>query len=254
MRIVTNTKLATRNRSIATYLFVATFIVLIGGFFFVNQSLFTQEDTATINPTTLLLQVLVLPIAFIMTVISIRMTNLWARQPRPEVVLAESLKGLGKKSVLYNYHHIPTRHLLICPRGVFAIVTRWHEGRYSVENDMWRTQANAISRALSALRRDNVGNPSQEAIQAAEHAQKLLAKYAPDVKVQPLVFFLSPRAEVTVDEASVQVTFAEGSKQKPTLKDYLREIARTAEQSSRKTTSTMPLSDEAIAAFERDTL
>ncbi len=77
-----------------------------------------------------LVQTAILPIAFITTIVSVRMTNLWVRQPRPEVVIREGLKGLSNKSVLYSYYHFPARHVLICPQGVFAMVTRFQDGRY----------------------------------------------------------------------------------------------------------------------------
>ena len=80
MRVINNTKLAKRNRQIASYLFIVTMLVLVGSFFLVNQSLFTgSAETSLI----LLLQGLSLPVAFILTIISVRMTNLWAREPRP---------------------------------------------------------------------------------------------------------------------------------------------------------------------------
>ncbi len=250
MRVVINTKLADRNRSIATYLFIATFVLLIGGFIFINQSLFTGETS--IDSVTLLLQVLILPIAFVLTIISIRMTNLWARRPRPEDVILEGLKGLSKKSVLYHYYHFPTRHLLISPQGVFAIVTRWHEGNYSVSNDVWRTKANPLSRTLSSLRMDGIGNPSLEAKRAAEHAQKLLAEYAPNMVVQPLVVFISPKAQVEVSEEGVSIAFADG-KQKPSLKDFMRDVARSSDGTGRNKVN-LPLTDEQLASFERKTV
>lgn len=246
MRTVTNVKLAKRNRSIATYLFVATLIVLIGGFFFVNQSLFTED---TITGATLILQALTLPIAFLMTLFSIRMTNLWARNPRPDSILPEALKGLSKKSVLYNYYHLPTRHLLICPQGIFAIVTRWHEGKYAVKGNSWQTKANILSRLLSSLRMDGIGNPSAEAERAVKHAQSLLDKHVPNsgVQIKPLIVFLSPRAIVDIEDATIPVVFAD-SKQKPSLKDYMRDLNRDDKKHD------LPLTDAQLAALEMATV
>lgn len=247
MRVETNVKLASRNRSIANYLFLATLVVLIGGFFFINSSIFASE---TVDPTLLILQVLVLPVTFIMTLLSIRMTNLWARPPRPENVLPEALKGISKKSVLYNYYHLPVRHLLICPQGVFAIVTRWHDGTFDVENDEFHARINPISRFLSALRMDGVGNPIADAQKAAAHAQKLIQPFAPDVQVKPLVVFVNPRVELNVASSSVPVLYADG-KRKPSLKDYTRDLYASTPESRR---SLMPLTEEQIAAFEKATM
>jgi hypothetical protein len=76
MRVVMNKKLAERNRRIATYFFLATLVLLIGGFIFVNYSLFTGEIATTLIT---LLQCLILPVAFLLTIFSVRMTNIWAR-------------------------------------------------------------------------------------------------------------------------------------------------------------------------------
>ena len=125
MRVVINTKLAERLRQIATYLFLGTMVVLVGGFIFVNYSLFTGNLP---GPLIVLLQLLLIPVAFILTIVSVRLTNTWARRPYPEDVLKEALKGVSKKSIIYHYYHFPAAHVLIAPQGVFAITTRWHNG------------------------------------------------------------------------------------------------------------------------------
>jgi hypothetical protein len=246
MRTVTNTKLAQRNRQIATYLFIVTLVMLIGGFFLVNQSLFTNEapDTAV-----LILQSIILPLAFILTLISVRMTNLWARQPRPEDALEEALSGINKKSILYNYHHFPVRHLLICPQGVYVLVTRWHEGSFSVKasdkGDVWRSLQGFFGRFFTTIRMDGIGNPTKDAHRLTEHARKLLAPIAPDVKIEPLIVFLSPNVELDIDNPSVTVLYAD-PREEESLKNFLRESnANTGKKIS------LPLTDEQISAFEK---
>lgn len=250
MRVVTNTKLAERNRKLANYLFLVTLFVLIAGFFFVNAT--TIDQSGELDVAIFFLQALVLPVAFIMTLVSIRMTNLWARPPRPERVLTEAFKSLSKKSVLYNYYHLPIRHLLICPQGVFVIVTRWHDGRFEVTGDQWRTLANPISRFLSTLRMDGIGNPTEEALRLAEAAKKLLAPYAPDVSVQPVIVFVNPRAKLTIENPSVPVVYGD-SKNKPNLKDLMRDLY-LKKPGDAQSKAALPLTDEQIAAFEKATL
>ncbi len=250
MRIETNTKLAERNRKLANYLFLGTLFVLIAGFFFVNASAF--DPSGDINAGILFLQALVLPAAFIMTLISIRMTNLWARPPRPEKVLPEALKSLSKKSILYNYYHLPIRHLLICPQGVFVIVTRWHDGHFEVSGDQWRTLANPISRFLSTLRMDGIGNPTEEATRLAQKATELLQTHAPDVTVQPIVVFVHPRVKLTIENPTIPVVYAD-NKNKPNLKDLMRDLY-LKKTGDAQTKSALPLTDEQIASFEKATL
>ena len=114
MRLKTNKKLARRNRQITNYLFFGTFGALILGFVIINASLFTTDVPDTL---TLIAQSAILPVAFVLTVVSVRMTNLWARRPRPEDAIAGGLKGMSNKSVLYNYYHFPARHVLILSAG-----------------------------------------------------------------------------------------------------------------------------------------
>jgi hypothetical protein len=249
MRIVTNNKLARRNRQFATYLFFATMALLVASFFLINQNLFTEERR---DPLLMLAQALALPMAFLLTLISVRMTNLWAREPRPEKAIDEGLKGISKKSVLYNYYHIPARHVLIVPQGVFVIVTRWHPGKFSVEGNRWKTHAGAISKFFSSLRMDGVGNPTLDAKRAAEIIERELEDIAPDLEVQPLIVFIDPKAEFDTEDTAVPVLYAD-TKQKPNLKDYMRDLNRQAEAEGRKRTE-LPLTQQQIDEFEAKTL
>lgn len=242
MRVVTNTKLARRNRQIAQYLFFATFGILIIGLLVINQQAASMTEDNVMVVT--LMQTAILPIAFITTIISVRMTNLWVRLPRPEEVIPEGLKGIGNKSVLYNYYHFPARHVLIAPQGVFAIITRFQDGRFTVEGDRWQTRKSVLSRILSIFRFDNIGNPTADAIKAAEHVRKLLEPIAPGVEVKPLIIFTSPRAELTVVNSVVPVVYPTGKKALP-VKEALRESSKD---------NRMPLTPEQIEAFEQATL
>ena len=242
MRVETNERLARRNRQFAQYLFFATFGILILGLVFINQqaTAVTEDNMMVVT----LMQAAVLPIAFITTIVSVRMTNLWVRQPRPDVVIREGLKGISNKSVLYSYYHFPARHVLICPQGIFAMVTRFQEGHFSVEGDRWKTRKSAISRILSIFRFDNIGDPTADARRAAAHVKALLQPIAPDVEVYPVVVFVDPKADVVAVKPSVPVVFPAG-KRSPVLKDLLRDVGKD---------SRMSLTPEQIEAFEAATL
>ena len=266
MRVETNEALASRNRKIATYTFFLTFLGLIGGFFLINQTLFTGTVPSGIL---IFLQFLVLPIALVLTLVSVRMTNQWSRRPYPEDAIAEGLKGLSKKSILYNYHHMPARHVLIAPQGVFALTTRWHNGRYTVTGpagdtssgdapgdavaksaapvDQWQSHASALSRVFSGLRMDGIGNPSRDARRHADAVAKTFHQLGIDIPVQPLVVMISPEADLTLAHPSVPIVYAD-VKKKPTLKDYLRSKNRDTD------TSDLPLTADQLAQFEAATI
>lgn len=276
MRIVTHTKLVRRNRQAATWLFLVTLLLLIGGFFFINIDAFGGPDpfSGVIPPELiLLLQTMILPLAFALTLFSVRMTNLWARPPRPEKAIPEGLKGLHKSSILYNYYHFPARHVLICPQGVFAIVTRWHDGQFTIKGERFKSHKGAISRFLSMVRMDGIGFPTWDAERAANHVQKQLKDIAPDVEVKPLVVFVEPNVELTIEEAPpVPVIFAH-PKRSPNLTEFMRDINRDEQEaqeaqeqqakrskkkdkkpSKKPKAPTLPLTDEQIEAFEAATL
>ena len=251
MRIVTNKKLARRNRQITNYLFFGTFGALILGFVVINSSLFTGQAPDTLM---LLLQTAVLPVAFVLTIVSVRMTNLWARAPRPENAIQDGLKGLSNKSVLYNYYHFPARHVLICPQGVYAIVTRWHDQAFIIRDGKFHSQRNILSKFFSLIRFDGVGKPFRDAEAARQQVQGALDEIDSDITVQPLIVFVNPTAQLDLeDKLEAPVLFAD-PKQKPNLKDYLRDAKRELDDAKRKNASLMPLSDAQIEAFEQATL
>lgn len=263
MRIVTNEKLVKRNTKLAQYLFFFSLAVLILGFFGINYPLLGLDETSNLVGFLIVaLPMAILPVALITTLVSVRMTNLWIRRPRPEDALQEGLKGLSNKSVLYNYYHFPARHVLICPQGVFAFVTRFQDGEYSVEGDKWHTRRGFASRIFSIFRMDGIGNPSWDAQVAAKHVRSKLASIAPDVEVNPMVLFVDPRVTLDVVDPVVPVVHTD-SKTILTLKDYLRQIKGDGDeeeasgkkgQKKKKSASTFPLTDEQIDAFEAATL
>ena len=254
MRLKTNKKLARRNRQITNYLFFGTFGALILGFVIINASLFTTDVPDTL---TLIAQSAILPVAFVLTVVSVRMTNLWARRPRPEDAIAGGLKGMSNKSVLYNYYHFPARHVLICPQGVFTITTRWHDQSFTYRDGKFRSHKNIISKLFSLIRFDGVGKPLRDAEFACARVQRAIDDVAEGVAVQPLVVFIDPAADIDFeDQPDLPVLYAD-SKKSPNLKDFMRDRKRELDQlagdSKARNASLMPLTDEQIDAFEAAT-
>ncbi len=223
MRIETNTELVKRNRRTANLLFFFSMGVLIAGFLVANLQLTAQDGI------TLLLSVvlpwIVLPVGFISTLVSVRMTNLWVRQPRPEKAIPAGLKGLSKRSVLYNYYHFPARHVLISPQGVFAIITRYQDGIYSVDGDKWQSQGGLFAGIGRFFRRDAIGNPGEDARKAAAHVKGLLADKFPNIEVNPLVIFVDPKARLTINDPTVPVVYSDENRE-PNLRDYMRSLTQ----------------------------
>lgn len=223
MRIETNHGLVRRKRRQAQYLFFFSIAVLVGSFVYVNSQALGGQLPQPGSPEamlSLLLPALVLPFGVISSMVSVRMTNNWIRQPRPEQALQTGLKGLSNRSVLYNYLHMPLRHLLICPQGVFAITTRFQSGSYQVDGERWTTHEGFFSRLTSFFRRDGIGQPAAE---ARQHAARVQEHMPEGIEVHPLIVFVDPAATLAINDSPVPVLHAD-SKQEPNIRDFLRKI------------------------------
>lgn len=240
MRVETNKKLARRNRQYAQYASLIGLGMLILGLF-INFQLLSSEDVvlSTAVPFAILL------VTIISTTVAVRLNNNWARLPRPENALRDGLKGMSNKAVLYNYHHNPVRHVLIAPQGVFAITTRFQDGNFEVNGDRWKTKRGVLGRLTSLLRFDGIGEPTLEAQAHAAKLAKKLEPIAPDVPVQPLIVFTSPRVNVVIEDPVVPVLHAD-PKVQPSLKNYMRDVLKDGGYPT--------LTQEQIDAFEEATL
>lgn len=223
MRIETNHRLVRRNRRLAQYLFFFSIAVLVGSFVYVNSQALGGEMPQPGSPEAslaLLLPALVLPFGVISSMVSVRMTNNWIRRPRPEESLQTGLKGLSNRSVLYNYMHMPLRHLLICPQGVFAITTRFQNGSYEVDGERWTTHEGLFGRFTSFFRRDGIGQPAAEARQNAARIQEFMPQ---GIEVRPLIVFVDPEVRLEVRDSPVPVLHTD-SKREANIRDFLRKI------------------------------
>jgi hypothetical protein len=244
MRVETNQSLIQRNRRLAQIMFFVSLGLLSLGFIVTNSRLlFPTLSVDALLIVEFLLPIIILPLAFLSTLFSVRMTNLWVRLPRPDAVIPENLKGLGSGSVLYNYYHFPARHVLICPNGVFAIVTRFQRGVYTVEGSKWTTRRGIFETIFGIFRMDRLGNPSRDAEDAADEVQAVIDRIAPESKivVKPVVVFVDPRVQLTVVDPTVAVVHAQ-TNIKPSLKDYVKSQPKS-----------QMLSSAQIHAFEQAT-
>lgn len=215
MRVVTNEAHLSRYRRLSHILFFVSLAGMAAGFFY----------TWTADPSTSTqISCFLLPALLFMTLISVRMANTWIREPRPERVLEESLKGIGRRYTLFQ-HILPAPHVLIGPEGVFTITPQWHERSYRVSGKKWSGDRGLFARLTGYMRQDLLGNPFNEAQLHAQEMQKLVDKIAPDegIEVQPLIVFTSPKVTLEIDDPIIPVLYAD-PKKKPSLRGYLRDL------------------------------
>lgn len=213
MRVVINEAKVNRNRKISHLLFFASMAGMGVGFFYTWTA---PADSTQIS-------CMLLPMLLLMTITSVRMANTWIREPRPVNVLDEALKGLGQKYTIFHYL-LPAPHVLIGPEGVFTITPIWQPGEYQVKGNKWFGDGGLGRRLMGYFRQDLIGNPFRDAIFHGQQVQRLVNKLAPeaDIKVQPLVVFISPQVKVDIDNPLLPVLFSD-AKKKPSLRHYIRD-------------------------------
>jgi len=223
MRVVTNEAHLARYRRMSHILFFVSLAGMAAGLFYTWTADRTADRTAAPETSTSI-SCLLLPALLFMTLISVRMANTWIREPRPERVLEESLKGIGRRYTLFQ-HILPAPHVLIGPEGVFTITVQWHERQYRVSGSKWAGDRGLFARISGYMRQDMLGNPFNEARLHAQAMQKLVDKIAPDegIEVQPLIVFTSPKVMLEIDDPIIPVLYA-NPKKKPSLRDYLRDL------------------------------
>ena len=215
MRVVTNEAHIARNRRISHILFFVSLAGMAAGFFY----------TWTADPaTSTQISCFLLPALLFMTLISVRMANTWIREPRPERVIEESLKGVGRRYTLFQ-HILPAPHVVIGPEGVFTVTPVWQEKQYRVSGKKWTGDRGLLARLTGYMRQDLLGNPFNEAQLHAQEMQKFVNKIAPDseIEVQPLVVFTSQKVTLDIEDPIIPVLYA-NPKKKPSLRDYLRDL------------------------------
>ncbi|MFP4321091.1 MAG: hypothetical protein ACLFTK_01415 [Anaerolineales bacterium] len=216
MRVVTNENTIDRNKRWAQLLFFLSMGALIASFFF--SSSIQSADLG------IFFQCVVMPLLLVMVITSVRMTNLWVREPAPWKALREGLKGIGNDAVLYHYL-MPADHVLVNSAGIFAITTRFQDRPQKIVDDKWENR----SGILTYMRQEQLGDPTREAKLKAKQTEVFLQELLQDdsIEVQPLVVFTHPRASVEMEgEQTIPVLYASPDRKKSSIKSYLKDVAK----------------------------
>jgi hypothetical protein len=238
MRVVTNQQRVNRNRQIAQTLFFASLVILFGGLIITN----TVGRTSDLL---IALPCLIMPIGLVTTIVSIRLTNQYVREPHPEDAIANGLKGINKRSVLFNYL-LPANHVLVSPLGVYTFTTRFQESRFRVEGSKWISwkARGPLAPIFLFLKQEGFGDPFKQANNEADTIEAILKVKLPNAKVevQPVVVFTSSRATVEIVDPDLPVVYAD-PKLKPSLKALMRD--------DKKRDDIQPLSPAEMDAIEQ---
>jgi hypothetical protein len=219
MKIIRNDKLIKRNGKISQYVLIAALTTLVVGIYLT----ITKSSPEEIGWAYLFL----IP-SYILVQVSIAMGNRWSRSPRPDEVVAQSLKGLDNQYSLYIFTtSIP--HLLIGPAGIWIIKTYHQSGKIFVDEKKGTLKqkggGNFFTRIFASEGIGNVVKETEELINRLEkYFQKQEISNSPEIKAVNV--FLSP--EVVLDVPTFTETITTPEK----LKDFFRRTAKQVNMSS----------------------
>jgi hypothetical protein len=219
MRIVRDDKMIARRRRIGQIASLVGLGILAAGMvvvFFGPRWGIPVEIAVWIPLATLL-------VGFVLSQVGLYFTNRWGRNPRPDELLDERLKGLGKDYKIYHYA-LPVPHLLLTPEGPLVIVVRLERGEISVSGDKWKQKLSAW-RVLTFLGREGLGNPTREAQYQIQQVEQLInekEESPSEAAVEGVIAFLADQIALNVEETPIPVI--RGAK----LKGYLRSRSQKA--------------------------
>lgn len=192
MQIITNDRLIRRNRTIARYASILGLVVLIGGMV-ISFS----------KPELIYLSFGALIIGFVLSQVGIFYTNRWGREPRPDQLLNQALKGLDNKYALYHYTS-PVSHLLIGPAGLWILFPRHQRGVITYENNRWRQKSGGMLQMyLRLFAQEGLGRPDVEIGSEAQNLQKFLGtNFSEDIQlpIQAALIFTHDNVEIQIDQ------------------------------------------------------
>lgn len=200
MRITTNAQLVKRRAKFGTYASLGGIAVLAGGM------------VASFQPRFVWLSLIALIAGFLLAQYGNYNLRRYGRSPRPDEIIADSLKGFDDRYHLYSWS-LPAPFVLLTPQGLYSFVTRDQTGKISVNGAHWKS-AFSLGRALMMFSQEGMGNPSQDAQDKAKKLTEWIRAKLPEstVVAQPAIIFTDPRAELQVNDPVVPVLDAKGVK------------------------------------------
>ncbi len=208
MQIVTNEKFVRRRASIAKWASLLGFAGLAGGF--IISLLMSGSADQPSYTLTILVAYGSLMIGLIGVNIGRYNNSRWGRHPTEHEVLANNMKGLDYKYVLYNYQeHLPVDHLMLTPFGLVVLETRPQYGQIYNTGHRWRRRGGGWA-ILQMIAEGGIGNPTRDAQRAAESVRRMLSstlseEEAAQVPVEPAIVFTNSLARVEAEDPEVPV-------------------------------------------------
>lgn len=211
MRVVLNRSLVKRRGRLGRALTLGGFATLAGGLLYSCTAVGSQDSS------TILVSYAFLIGGFLMITMGKRPWLQFSIRPRPDEVLANNLKTLDVRNVLFSYvSALPVEHLLMSNSGLTVIEVRPIVGDVVVRGERW-SRRRGILGWLQLMSEGPLGNPTRDALEAVEKVQNLLverlgSEAADKVPVRPIVIFTHPRAVLTIEDPTIPVCHARNAR------------------------------------------
>ncbi|HSH05920.1 MAG TPA: hypothetical protein VLL52_25620 [Anaerolineae bacterium] len=152
-----------------------------------------------------------------MAQVGIYYAHRYVSSPRPDEVLAQSLRKAVPQGRLYHYV-LPVPHVLLTAAGPIVLIAKYQGGEIWVENDKWKQSGVGMGKWFG---QQGVGNPTQEAYYFVDKLDRYIRKNAPDLEAEfpigAIIVFTQPGLkELDLEGSSIPAMHA--SK----LKKYLK--------------------------------
>jgi hypothetical protein len=194
MKIVSNEKLIKRNSRIAQVTSLGGLAVLGYGMFISIK----QPEQATFALVALI-------VGFILTQISMYFGSRFGRDPRPDQMLDQALKGVTNDHTIYHYT-TPVQHLLVGPAGIWVLRPYMQRrGTITYEKNRWKLRGAGFAQAyLSIFGQEGLGRPDLEIESDIDTISRSLQKALPDQElpeIQGALVFCSDQIDIQAEDA-----------------------------------------------------
>ena len=185
MQIFTNEKLIKRYALVSKVLSTTGILVLLSGL----AASFLRPEWYSLPFYTLIA-------GFMLSNVGMFLANRYVREPRPDLTLRNSMKGLDDRYLLYQYY-LPAQHTIVTPSGVYAVTPKFQGGTVEWNDNRKRFRHRGVSMYRKIFGQESLGQPIIEAQAEAQRLAKFLNKKfgdgAPDV--YPILVFTNSKIE-----------------------------------------------------------
>jgi hypothetical protein len=216
MKIITNDKLITRNKTIGKYATFASLGILAIGL------LVAFNNKNDVNSLRLSFGALI--VGFILSQVGIYYGTRFGRSPAHYEALNQCLKGLDDKYSLYHYK-TPTPHLLVGPAGIWVLGVYHHAGEISFDEKRNRYKQGGRSTINKLFSQEGIGRPELEVKAFQDDIKKYLQKQTgtqDEFDVKAAIVFTNESAKVQAPDAPFPTMNGEK------IKDFIRKQAKEA--------------------------